>query len=84
MLARDPQGHWFYNGTGGSVLLVGLFHCSFNVTTAEFGREFVTTSGDVSFFITSGSVIAAGTVIVALTRGRLSSRAQRTATRLAL
>jgi uncharacterized protein len=69
---------WLYNSTGGSVLLVGLFHCSFNVTTAEFGRQFVSASGDVLFFITSGIVIAAGTVITVLTRGRLSTRPQHT------
>jgi uncharacterized protein len=66
---------WFYNGTGGSVLLVGLFHCSFNVTTAEFGRGFITSSGDVLFFVTSGIVITAGTLIAALTKGRLSYQA---------
>jgi uncharacterized protein len=65
----------FYNGTGGSVLLVGLFHSSFNVTTAEFGREFITSSGDVLFFVTSGIVIAAEILIAAITRGHLSYQA---------
>jgi uncharacterized protein len=63
---------WLYNNTHRSVLLVGLFHCAFNVTSAEFGREFVTTSGQTLFLITSGIVIVAAALIVVLTKGRLS------------
>jgi uncharacterized protein len=63
---------WLYNNTHRSVLLVGLFHCAFNVTSAEFGREFITTSGETMFLITSGIVIVAAALIVVLTKGRLS------------
>ena len=65
---------WFYNNANRSVLIVGLFHSAFNVTTAEFGREFISTSGETIFLITSGIVIAAAVLIVVLTRGRLSYR----------
>jgi hypothetical protein len=49
-----------------------LFHCAFNITSAEFGREFITTSGETIFLITSGIVIVAAALIVVLTKGRLS------------
>jgi membrane protease YdiL (CAAX protease family) len=65
---------WLYNNTNRSVLLVGLFHCAFNITSAEFGREFITRSGETMFLITSGIVIIAALLIVVLTKGRLSFR----------
>jgi membrane protease YdiL (CAAX protease family) len=65
---------WLYNNTNRSVLVVGLFHCAFNITSAEFGREFITTSGETMFLITSGIVILAALLIVVLTKGRLSFR----------
>jgi uncharacterized protein len=63
---------WFYNNANRSVLIVGLFHCAFNVTNAEFGREFISRSGETMFLITSGIVIVAAALIVVLTKGRLS------------
>jgi uncharacterized protein len=71
-LASRVLAAWFYNNTGRSVLLVGLFHCAFNVTNADFADEFITRSGETLFTITSGIVILAALVIIVLTRGRLS------------
>ena len=70
---------WLYNNTGYSVLLVGMFHSSFNVTTSAFG-PFI--PREMGFLITAGVVAAAAVLIVAFTRGRLSymPAANRTAT----
>jgi len=63
---------WLYNNTNRSVLLVMLFHASYNVTTK--GRGFgVFIPGPASgFWIASGVVAVAAVLIVVLTRGRLS------------
>jgi len=63
---------WLYNNTNRSVLLVGLFHCAFNVTIARFAREFIPASIEVQFLILNGLVIIAAVLIVVLTKGRLS------------
>ena len=70
---------WLYNKTGCSVLLVGLFHSSFDATTAAFGRTFVVSgaAGNAflsGFVIPSAVVAAIATLIVVFTRGRLAYR----------
>jgi uncharacterized protein len=66
---------WLYNNTGNSVLLVGIFHSSFNVTTSAFG-PFI--PREMSFLI-AASVVAVGAVLIAVfTRGRLSYVPDRT------
>ncbi|MFL5700686.1 MAG: CPBP family intramembrane glutamic endopeptidase [Ktedonobacteraceae bacterium] len=64
---------WLYNNTNRSVLLVGMFHSSFDATTAKFGRTIIPddTTGVVTF-IASGVVAVAAVLIVIFTRGRLS------------
>ena len=57
---------WFYNNTGRSVLIVGLFHCSFNVTSGSFAKKFITTSGEEIFVLTSGIVILAAMALIVL------------------
>jgi uncharacterized protein len=60
---------WLYNSTGYSVLLVGMFHSSFNVTTSTFG-PFI--PREMSFLLAAG-VVAVGAVLIAVfTKGRLS------------
>jgi membrane protease YdiL (CAAX protease family) len=60
---------WLYNNTKCSVLLVGIFHSSFNVTTSTFG-PFI--PREMSFLIAAG-VVAVGAVLIGVfTRGRLS------------
>jgi membrane protease YdiL (CAAX protease family) len=67
---------WLYNSTGYSVLLVGMFHSSFNVTTSTFGL-FI--PREMSFLLAAG-VVAVGAVLIAVfTRGRLSYRPERAA-----
>jgi uncharacterized protein len=60
---------WLYNNTNYSVLLVGIFHSSFNVTTSAFG-PFIPT--EMSFLIAAGVVAVAAVLLVVFTRGRLS------------
>lgn len=70
---------WLYNVTGGSVLLVGLWHSSFDATTTAFGRTFAI-AGPVwkaevaGFWIPSAVIVAFALLAVALTRGRLGYR----------
>jgi membrane protease YdiL (CAAX protease family) len=63
-----------YNNTGYSVLLVGMFHSSFNVTTSAFG-PFI--PREMSFLIAAGVVAVAAVLIAAFTRGRLSYKPER-------
>ena len=73
---------WLYNATGYSVLLVGLFHSSFDATTSAFGRTFVVpgpagTAFLSGFVIPSAVVALFAVLVVAFTRGRLSYRPER-------
>jgi uncharacterized protein len=66
---------WLYNGTGRSVLVVALFHCSFNTVsgsehTMRFVRELIAAPVSIA---TSLAIVAVVAVMVALlTRGRLA------------
>lgn len=73
---------WLYNNTGASVLLVGLFHSSFDATTSAFGRTFVVpgpagTAFLSGFWIPSAVIAVFAVLVVAFTRGRLSYRPER-------
>jgi uncharacterized protein len=72
---------WFYNNTGYSVLLVGLFHSSFNATTAQngFAGEFIPEPAATGLLIPSSVVAVAAVLIVVFTKGRLSYEPDRTA-----
>jgi uncharacterized protein len=65
---------WLYNNTNYSVLLVGMFHSSFNVTTSAFG-PFI--PRETSFLIAIGVVAVAAVLLVVFTRGQLSYRQER-------
>jgi membrane protease YdiL (CAAX protease family) len=69
---------WLYNNTGYSVLLVGLFHSSFNVTTSAFGPFIFGPAAGSEVEIGTGVVAVAAVLIVVLTRGRLSYGPDRT------
>jgi len=62
---------WLYNNTSYSVLLVGMFHSSFNVTTSAFG-PFIPVPEGSTFLIAAPVVAVAAVLIVVFTRGRLS------------
>jgi membrane protease YdiL (CAAX protease family) len=70
---------WMYNVTGSSVLLVGLWHSSFDATTTAFGRTFVLAGPGwkaemAAFWIPSAVIVVFALLAVALTRGRLGYR----------
>jgi membrane protease YdiL (CAAX protease family) len=76
-LASRIIAAWFYNNTNRSVLIVGLFHSAYNVTTqAEFSGAFLPVSDDIRFLILVAVPIIPAILIAVLTRGRLSYRPQ--------
>jgi membrane protease YdiL (CAAX protease family) len=66
---------WLYNKTYYSVLLVGMFHSSFNVTTSTFD-SFI--PRETSFLIAAGVVAVFAVFLVVFTRGCLSYEPHRT------
>ena len=73
---------WLYNATGASVLLAGIWHSSFDVTTTAFGHTLAlpgagASAGVTGFWIPSAIVVAFGLVLLVLTRGRLGDPAVR-------
>jgi len=70
---------WLYNVTGSSVLLVGLWHASFDATTSAFGRTFAVPGAAFNaelagFWIPSAVIAVFAVLVVVLTRGRLAYR----------
>jgi len=63
---------WLYNNTNRSVLLVGLFHATYNTTINTYAGEFIPVPAEPWFFIVSGIVAVAAVFITVITRGRLS------------
>jgi hypothetical protein len=63
---------WLYNSTKRSILLVGVFHCAFNVTGAAFSDKFIPGPEEVVFLFTSGIVMIAAVIVVIVTKGRLA------------
>jgi len=63
---------WLYNNTNRSVLLVGLFHSTYNTTVNRFAGAFIPGPAEFGFLIASGVVAVAAVLMVVLTRGRLS------------
>jgi uncharacterized protein len=70
---------WLYNNAARSVLVVALFHATFNTTVSPrgFGGEFIPSGS--ALWIATGVVAVAAVLIVIFTRGRLSYEPQRTA-----
>jgi membrane protease YdiL (CAAX protease family) len=70
---------WLYNNANRSVLLVTLFHATFNTTVSPrgFGGEFIPSGS--ALWIATGVVAVAAVLVVIFTRGRLSYEPQRTA-----
>jgi membrane protease YdiL (CAAX protease family) len=66
---------WFYNGTGGSLLIVGLFHSAFNMSTGQKITPAFIPGPDASWlnlFVIAVAIVVA-VLITIFTKGRLAS-----------
>jgi uncharacterized protein len=66
---------WFYNSTGFSVLLVAIFHASFDAAINQLSGDVVPASNTVRFLIFSGVIVFSGTAVIIATKGQLGRRA---------
>jgi membrane protease YdiL (CAAX protease family) len=66
---------WFYNRTGFSVLLVAIFHASFDAAISKLSRDVVPASNTVRFLIFSAVIILFAVAVIIATRGQLGRRA---------
>jgi CAAX protease family protein len=64
---------WLYNSTGRSVLLVGLFHSSFDAAV-WYAKRITPGPAGTATYVGFAIVLAAAVVLVVATRGRLSYR----------
>ena len=62
---------WFYNVTGFSVLLVAIFHASFDGAINELADDVVPASNIAGFLIFSGVIVLAATAVIIITKGQL-------------
>jgi membrane protease YdiL (CAAX protease family) len=63
---------WFYDHTGRSVLLVAIFHASFDASISELSYDVVPGSNAARFLIFSAVIILAATAVIVVTRGRFA------------
>jgi uncharacterized protein len=66
---------WFYNRTGSSVLLVAIFHASFDAAINQLSRDVVPASNTARFLIFSAVIILFATTVIIATKGRLGRHA---------
>src|SRR5215213_5084703 len=66
---------WFYNRTGCSVLLVAIFHASFDAAINQLYDVVVPGSATASFLIFSGVIVLFATAVIIATKGQLGRRA---------
>ncbi len=62
---------WFYNVTAFSVLLVAIFHASFDASINQLSRDIVPASNTARFLIFSAVIVVAATTVIIATKGRL-------------
>jgi membrane protease YdiL (CAAX protease family) len=63
---------WLYNRTNHSVLLVALFHSTYNTSVNRLAPAFIPEPAETGFLIVSGLVAVAAVLLVFFTRGRLA------------
>jgi CAAX protease family protein len=66
---------WFYNRTGFSVLLVAIFHASFDAAISKLSQDVVPASNTTRFLIFSAVIILFGAAVIIATKGQLGRRA---------
>ena len=64
-----------YNRTGFSVLLVAIFHASFDASISQLSRDVVPASNTVRFLIFSAVIVLFATAVIIATKGQLGRRA---------
>jgi uncharacterized protein len=62
---------WFYNVTGSSVLLVAIFHASFDAAISRLSYDVVPASNTARFLIFSAMIVLPAAVVIIATKGRL-------------
>jgi uncharacterized protein len=62
---------WFYNRTGSSVLLVAIFHASFDAAINQLSYDVVPASNTARFLIFSAVIILLAATVIIATKGRL-------------
>jgi uncharacterized protein len=66
---------WLYNRTGSSVLLVAIFHASFDAAISRLSPDVVPASNTARFLIFTGVIVAAAATVIIATKGQLGRRA---------
>ena len=66
---------WFYNRTGSSVLLVAIFHASFDAAFNQLSHDVVPASNTARFLIFSAVIILFATAVIIVTKGQLGRNA---------
>jgi hypothetical protein len=65
---------WFYNRTGSSVLLVAIFHASFDGSINQLSYDVVPASNTTRFLIFSAVIILFAATVIIATKGQLRRR----------
>jgi membrane protease YdiL (CAAX protease family) len=64
---------WLYDRTGRSVLLVAMFHASFDATISKLSVDIFPGSNAARFAILTGVIVVAATSVIVATRGRVEA-----------
>jgi hypothetical protein len=72
---------WFYTVTAFSVLLVAIFHASFDASISQLSRDVVPASNTATFLIFSGVIALFATAVIIATEGQLGRAKQAIETR---
>jgi uncharacterized protein len=65
---------WLYARTGRSVLLVAIFHASFDASISELSFDIVPGSNVARFLVFGGVIVAAAAAVIVATRGQFAER----------
>jgi membrane protease YdiL (CAAX protease family) len=65
---------WFYNRTGSSVLLVAIFHASFDAAINQLSDDVVPGSNTARFLIFSAVIVFFAMAVIIATKGQLGRR----------
>jgi hypothetical protein len=59
---------WFYNRTGSSVLLVAIFHASFDASISQLSRDVLPASNTARFLIFSAVIVPAAAIVIMVSK----------------